>query len=147
MLSCGSDVPITSAGALLALPPVARAAKDSTVVLYEGPQCGCCGGWEKHIRGRLSSRNACRRRPAGAQALVRRAVEFWTCHTGVIGGYVVEGHVPATAGCFSRGEGARHCRVGDAARLARHGTGAAYRYQHYSTYAFTSRSNWVFERH
>ena len=142
---------IASAGALLALPLATRAGKESTVVLYKGPQCGCCGGWEKHLRTagfRIETRVT-----DDLPALKRSfdlPVEFWTCHTGVISGYIVEGHVPAAdvrrlllERPKARGIVVPGMPLGSPGMEQ----GPAYGYQHYNIYAFTSHSNWVFEEH
>src|SRR5262245_8800266 len=58
--------------------------------------CGCCGEWVKHMRANgfeveaqyVDDVTPTKRRHGVPQAL-------WSCHTGLVGGYVVEGHVPA----------------------------------------------------
>ena len=66
-------------------------------MLYKNPQCTCCEEYANYLRyfgfGSLSSRP----RPAADQAAVRRAEELDGCHTTLVGGYVVEGHVPVDA--------------------------------------------------
>ena len=86
---------IQGCGALLALPFVARASAVE-VIVYKGPACGCCGQWEKHLRAdgfavrshQLPDILARKRRLGVPEAL-------WSCHTAVVAGYLVEGHVPA----------------------------------------------------
>lgn len=74
-----------------------RAPTDTpTVVVYRSPTCGCCKGWTAHMResgfrvteveqNDLTAVKA----EAGVPALLH------ACHTARVGGYVVEGHVPA----------------------------------------------------
>ena len=72
--------------------------KPATGVLtvYKTPTCGCCKGWIEHMKA------------AGFQVRavdmediteVKQAsgvpMKLRTCHTAIIDGYVVEGHVPA----------------------------------------------------
>lgn len=66
------------------------------VVVYKSPTCGCCSKWVDHLRsagfqatGRdVGDLDAVKDR-LGVPAALR------SCHTGVVAGYVVEGHVPA----------------------------------------------------
>jgi len=58
--------------------------------------CGCCGEWVKHMRANGFEVQAqyvddvvpVKRRLGVPEAL-------WSCHTGLVGGYAIEGHVPA----------------------------------------------------
>ena len=84
--------------ALPALASVATAASATlpTVVVNKTPTCGCCGVWVKHLQDAgfgvevhdLDNLNAVKERvgiPFGKGS----------CHTAEVGGYFVEGHVPA----------------------------------------------------
>ena len=64
--------------------------------VYKSPSCGCCGAWVSHMRG------------AGFRVAVTDTADLRSikikfgvvpvllaCHTAVIEGYVIEGHVPA----------------------------------------------------
>lgn len=65
------------------------------MVMYQNPGCGCCAGWVEHIEAagievevhptpelnRIKQEHGIDARTAG-------------CHTALIDGYVVEGHVP-----------------------------------------------------
>lgn len=77
------------------LPVVAASAAEATV--YKDPQCGCCAKWVEHLKG------------AGFKVTVHDVAnideikkqqgiptEFGSCHTAVIDGYKVEGHVPVS---------------------------------------------------
>jgi hypothetical protein len=81
--------------ALLAGSVPGRAA-DATVMVYKSPNCGCCEKWIEHLRAaglKVEAKNA------GNLDAVRRQLgvpgKLAGCHTATIGGYVVEGHVPA----------------------------------------------------
>ena len=72
----------------------ARAAPEVTV--YKDPECGCCGGWAKHLRGAgfaVTEKPVADLAAVKARAGVPEALQ--SCHTALVGGYVVEGHVPA----------------------------------------------------
>jgi hypothetical protein len=65
-------------------------------VVHKSPTCGCCGLWVDHLRGagfRVEVRNEDNLNPIKE----RLGVPYGkgSCHTAEIGGYVIEGHVPA----------------------------------------------------
>jgi len=66
------------------------------IVVYKQPECGCCGHWIDHVKAagfRVSTRNR-----SDLTAIKRRyGIEpsLMSCHTAVVEGYAVEGHVPA----------------------------------------------------
>ena len=71
-------------------------ASDSTLVVYKTPTCGCCRGWVDHMREAgfaVEVHDLTDLTPVKDEAKV--PAELRTCHTAKIGGYVVEGHVPA----------------------------------------------------
>ena len=82
-----------SAAVLLAGP--ALAARD-VIEVYKSATCGCCTKWNEHLRANgfevkvhdVDDITASRARLGVPQAL-------GSCHTGSVGGYLVEGHVPA----------------------------------------------------
>lgn len=76
----------------------ARAATEAgEAVLYKNPQCECCEGYAAHLR---QNGHAVRVVETHDLALIKRQhevpVALEGCHTTLIGGYVVEGHVPAS---------------------------------------------------
>lgn len=69
---------------------------DTKMIVYKTSTCGCCGKWVEHLQSN------------GFEVDVREVNDIVTegrrlgvpdnlrsCHTGSIGGYAVEGHVPA----------------------------------------------------
>jgi len=67
-----------------------------TVVVYKTETCGCCNGWVEHMRAagfQVDARNVRDIMSVKAEAGVPGPMV--TCHTAMIDGYVVEGHVPA----------------------------------------------------
>ena len=71
-------------------------AQGEEVVVYKDPNCGCCGAWAEHMREHgFAVREIATREMAlvKSEAGVPRALG--SCHTATVGGYVVEGHVPA----------------------------------------------------
>jgi hypothetical protein len=65
------------------------------VVVYKSPTCGCCNGWIEHLRAAgfpVDARNVNDLMSVKVEAGVPGPLV--TCHTALIDGYVVEGHVP-----------------------------------------------------
>ena len=84
--------------AALARAGQARAGGNDHISVTKGPGCECCDGWAKHLSdngftvfmAESAELNAFKAR-LGVPADLR------SCHTGQIGSYLVEGHVPAAA--------------------------------------------------
>jgi len=69
-----------------------------TATVYKDPQCGCCKAYIAHLRDngyQVEARDLDDMAPMKRMAGVPEALE--SCHTTVIDGYVVEGHVPLAA--------------------------------------------------
>jgi hypothetical protein len=65
------------------------------VELYKQPTCGCCGIWGEYMQEHgyaVESHALADLDPIKRKYRVPRPLE--TCHTAVVDGYVVEGHVP-----------------------------------------------------
>lgn len=94
------------AGAMLLLAPVnAATAGNATggntagnsILIHRDPGCGCCSLWAKQISRQLGREAKMLDNPKRG-ALVQRLgipASLWSCHTAIIDGVVVEGHVPA----------------------------------------------------
>ena len=85
--------------AALVLPRFSTAAEAlPRMTVNRDPACGCCGGWIAHVKAagfpvdEIESANL-----APLKARLGVPVELSSCHTAEIGGYVIEGHVPADA--------------------------------------------------
>ncbi|HSU12969.1 DUF411 domain-containing protein [Longimicrobium sp.] len=65
-------------------------------VVYKSPTCGCCNNWVKHMQDsgfRVETHDQDNVDPVKDEAGVPQAMR--SCHTAKIGGYAIEGHVPA----------------------------------------------------
>ena len=66
------------------------------MTVYKSPTCGCCAMWVEHLEAAGFKVESVDRTDMGA---VKDSLgvprDLSSCHTGVIDGYVVEGHVPA----------------------------------------------------
>ncbi len=81
-----------SAGAGLAF----QASAGEVVDVYKSPYCGCCSKWIDHLKaaGFEVRSHDVSDVPASRQQL-GMPEQFGSCHTAKVGGYLVEGHVPA----------------------------------------------------
>jgi len=83
------------AAALMAPLVPALAAPRVLVEVWKDPSCGCCKDWVAHLE-----RNgfAVRVTEVAGQAMRRKLGvpdSLGSCHTALVGGYALEGHVPA----------------------------------------------------
>ena len=84
------------AAALIAL-TVSEAAQ-STIRVYKDPSCGCCSGWVRHLEA--AGFGVAVQDEADLRIIRNRLgvpSDLAACHTAEAGGYVIEGHVPATS--------------------------------------------------
>jgi hypothetical protein len=75
--------------------PLAALAAAPMVEIWKDPNCGCCQDWVKHLN---ASGFATRVHDDGndtARARLGVPAKLGSCHTGMVGGYALEGHVPA----------------------------------------------------
>ena len=94
---CG--VLLGSAATAVAWPRVATAQAGQArpaLVVYKDPSCGCCEAWVAHMKANgfaatvtnTSDVDRIKKQNGVTDALA-------SCHTALVGGYVIEGHVPA----------------------------------------------------
>jgi hypothetical protein len=83
--------------ALAALPFAAQAQKAPKVLVevWKDPGCGCCDDWVKHLEANGFAVKVNDRGNESMRAKLGMPEKFGSCHTGLVGGYAVEGHVPA----------------------------------------------------
>src|SRR5690606_24505238 len=72
------------------------AAAETVVTVYKSPTCGCCANWVDHLRENGFAVEVVDR-PDVAPITRQHSVPdvLASCHTAVVEGYAVEGHVPA----------------------------------------------------
>lgn len=84
------------AGMLMGASPAFAAPALPQVEVFKSPYCGCCGAWVEHMKSagfevkvtQVTDTTATRQRLGLPDA-------YGSCHTATVGGYVLEGHVPA----------------------------------------------------
>lgn len=85
--------------ATLAAASSAVHAADSTMTVYQDPNCGCCSGWVDHMRDAGFQVKAIQ--SADMASIKQRLgvpMTLASCHTAVLDdtGQLIEGHVPAS---------------------------------------------------
>jgi len=79
-----------------ATPMLARAAAAPLVEVYKSEGCGCCEGWIEHLK---ANGFAVKAQNVDDTSVYRARFgipnDLGSCHTGLVQGYALEGHVPA----------------------------------------------------
>jgi hypothetical protein len=92
LIARGAAAALAAAG----VPTLLRAAAGTPMLVYKDPGCGCCENWvtlmtkagfEVAVHN-TTDMNPIKKRYQVAEALI-------SCHTALVAGYVIEGHVPA----------------------------------------------------
>jgi hypothetical protein len=74
----------------------AASPKPVSVTIYKDPSCGCCTKWVDHLRASGYATQVHDRSDMDAlKDSLGVPKNLRSCHTAVVGRYVVEGHVPA----------------------------------------------------
>lgn len=75
----------------------ARSAAPSAAVveMWKSPSCGCCKDWAAHMEGAGFRVKTYDTGNTAARARLGMPAELGSCHTALVEGYVLEGHVPA----------------------------------------------------
>ncbi|MBD2231324.1 DUF411 domain-containing protein [Phormidium tenue] len=92
LMAVGMMVAIALLGA-----PVAQAQAATEITVYRSPTCNCCGHWVEHMQAAgfdvrdvvTDDMDAIKDQYGVPEALA-------SCHTAIVEGYVIEGHVPAS---------------------------------------------------
>lgn len=85
--------------AVLLLAPLAAGAEPlPEVVMHKDPNCGCCGQWAEHLQANgFRVKTVPERDMDSVKHRLAVPQRLTSCHTAKVGGYVIEGHVPASA--------------------------------------------------
>jgi hypothetical protein len=74
----------------------AAAPKPTAITVYKDPSCGCCTKWVDHLRANGFAPEVHDRSDMDAlKDSLGVPAKLQSCHTAVVGTYVIEGHVPA----------------------------------------------------
>ena len=67
---------------------------DRTMTVWKDPLCGCCAEWVTHLEKNGFVVKVVDKGNQAIRAQLGVPPKFGSCHTAVIQGYVIEGHVP-----------------------------------------------------
>ena len=76
--------------------PAVVAPRATLITVYASPTCGCCDAWVRHLvqaNFHVTVVGVVDVTPIKRNAGVPDSL--WSCHTAMVSGYIVEGHVPA----------------------------------------------------
>ncbi|HEV8123326.1 MAG TPA: DUF411 domain-containing protein [Gemmatimonadales bacterium] len=66
------------------------------ITVWKSPSCGCCGAWVAYMREHGFKVTVVDMNDVSPVKRQHKVPEtLWSCHTAVVDGYVIEGHVPA----------------------------------------------------
>lgn len=91
--------PLLASALLGLLAACTSAAQAAPLLMFRDPGCGCCEKWAEHIETNM--KQDVETRNSGNMSAVKDAngvpETLRSCHTMIVEGYVIEGHVPADA--------------------------------------------------
>jgi hypothetical protein len=77
--------------------PFIASAAAPVIEVYKSASCGCCTGWVDHLKANgftVKVQNVAN--PSDYREKFGMPNELGSCHTGMVQGYAIEGHVPAS---------------------------------------------------
>ena len=88
---------LAALAASLVMPARAAAPRGSgpLVEVWKSPTCGCCKDWITHMEAHGFTVKVHDTGNTAARKRLKVAERFGSCHTAWVGGYAIEGHVPA----------------------------------------------------
>lgn len=89
LMAAGSGLAWTTAQAATQTKPGPR------VDVYKEPTCGCCGKWVEHMAANGFDTRVIDGNVAAIRATHGVTASLASCHTALVDGFVIEGHVPA----------------------------------------------------
>lgn len=91
-------IPCVLTLALYATPAFSDRSGQPQLEVWKSPTCGCCAGWVKHMDNAgyaVTAQNVALGILAKIKKQAGLAPDLQSCHTARVGGYIIEGHVPA----------------------------------------------------
>lgn len=84
------------AGIWLAGLPRGKSAAPVAITIYKSRSCGCCAKWVDHVKAAgFDTRVHDEENMDGLKDELGVPQEVRSCHTALVGGFLIEGHVPA----------------------------------------------------
>lgn len=85
-----------AAAVMIVLMTATGPAISAEITVYKSPSCGCCGKWVTHMK---RNGHTLKIKNLDDLDMIKKMAgvpePFQSCHTALVDGYVVEGHVPA----------------------------------------------------
>lgn len=72
-----------------------QATEAPLVDVWKSPTCGCCKDWVAHLEAHGFTVRTHEQGNTDARAALGIPIAYGACHTARVGGYAIEGHVPA----------------------------------------------------
>ena len=80
------------------MPTFSAFAQTPAILVHKDPDCSCCSGWVRHLQAAGFVVTVDRTKDLrSARERLGVPADLAACHTAEVGGYVLEGHVPAVA--------------------------------------------------
>jgi hypothetical protein len=86
---------LAAAAGMAALPALAASPTQIPMEVWKDPNCGCCKDWIVLMEQAGFSVKVHDTGNSAVRAKLGLPVQYGSCHTALVGGYLVEGHVPA----------------------------------------------------
>ncbi len=93
------SIPLLVSLMIFAAAPARATDTAPSIEVWKSATCECCGAWLKHLEANGFTVKVNAAEPSTLASLKRQAGvgdKLASCHTAMIDGYVIEGHVPAT---------------------------------------------------
>jgi hypothetical protein len=77
-------------------PSIVRAEETPKIHVYHSADCKCCGSWVKYLESKgFSTEVTTVENPTAIKPTLGIPLTLYACHTAVVDGYLIEGHVAA----------------------------------------------------
>ena len=86
---------LAAAAGLTTLPTLAASPAKIPMEVWKDPNCGCCKDWIVLMEQAGFAVTVHDSGNSAVRAKLGLPVQYGSCHTALVGGYLVEGHVPA----------------------------------------------------
>ncbi|WP_442881726.1 DUF411 domain-containing protein [Comamonas sp.] len=86
---------LAAAAGMAALPVMATKPAKTPMEVWKDPNCGCCKDWIEIMEKSGFDVKVHEVGNSAVRAKLGLPAQYGSCHTALVGGYVVEGHVPA----------------------------------------------------
>jgi hypothetical protein len=82
---------------LMLLPSFSFASTTNPLItMWKSPTCGCCKDWEIYLQKNGFNVKAISEGNEQIRKKLGMPIQYGSCHTALVNGYVIEGHVPAS---------------------------------------------------